>query len=191
MRKIGRHFLRRFIEITHSAKIYEAEKVLADGKPKIYISNCESPRYAVTARSALNCTIILPCSEYNDSAVLRTVNSRRVITSDEGFNTEWLHSALRRLKSGESLLICPKTPDPDVGNAGAVLLSLLSGAEIVPLYSGSERRSFWRLKITAGTPIAPSENSVLTSEWINAEITRVNNAMRSRRCGVEKNADGA
>lgn len=159
-----------------SAEVCRTDGRRAGVKPEIYISDETFPREKAALAAALKCTAILPIEEYLGSAVMRTISPKNVITAGGGFNTEWLHAALKRLKTDCVLIFSTGS----VGYGGAVVLSLMSGAEIVPLYSRTRYRLIKR-RITAGAPIAPGGNYDLSAEWINSEIKRVDTAMSAIR----------
>lgn len=146
-------------------------------KPEIYISDETSPREKAAIAAALKCTVILPTEEYLGSAAMRTISPKSVITADGGFNTEWFHAALKRLKTDCVLIFSTGS----VGCGGAVVLSLMSGAEIVPLYSRPRYRLIRQRRITVGAPIAPGGDYDLSAEWVNSEIKRVDTAMSAIR----------
>ena len=159
--------------------------MISDGKPRIYIANHTSSRDVAAVLSALNkggtCLLISEkrCAE---DQRLRYINKKRVITAAGGVNTKWLHDALKRLKGGESLLIFPdderRANDADDGfNPAFVLLSLLSGAEIVPLYSRPRQTVFHGLNIKAGEPILPDSTAALTADMLKKEGERVRSAL--------------
>lgn len=157
-------------------------------KPRIYVSDSASPREKAAVAAALGCSVILSAEERRSSRLLRTINPRRVITASGGLNTEWLHAALGRLKHGGSTVVFSSS----VGYGGAVLLSLLSGAEIVPLHSAPRRALFRCRSVKAGEPIAPDSGAALSSEWVNYEVRRVDKAMSAiRRAEREENSGGA
>lgn len=138
------------------AKVYRPDGRQNDVKPKIYISDETSPRERAVIAATLKCTAVLPAG---------------------GFDTEWLHAALKRLKTDSVLIFSTGS----VGYGGAVVLSLMSGAEIVPLYSRSCYKLIKRRRITVGAPIAPGGNYDLSAEWVNSEIKRVDTAMSAIR----------
>lgn len=150
----------------------------SDGKPRIYIADDASPREKAAIVGALKCPVILSREEYSDNAVMRTIDPRHVIPADGGFNTEWLHSALKSLKAGGGVLIF------SAGNmryVDAVVLALLSGAEILPLYSKQCYKLGRRRCITVGEPISPGGIYDLSADRVNSEIARVDTAMSSVR----------
>lgn len=157
---------------------------IGDGKPRIYISNHTCSRDAVAVLSALEkarpCMLVSQ-KRYTEDFRLRNINKNRIITAAGGVSTKWLHDALKRLKSGESLLIFTDDESPpqnkDSFNTSFVLLSLLSGAEIVPLYSAPRHTVFRCLSITAGKPILPDSTSALTAEMLKREGERVKSAL--------------
>lgn len=162
---------------------------IGDGKPRIYITNHTRSRDAAAVLSALDkakpCMLVSE-KRYARDHHLRSIGRDRVITAAGGINTKWLHDSLRRLKGGESLLIFPdgesphdgsSPPEQDSFNPSFVLLSLLSGAEIVPLYSAPGHTVFRCLNITAGTPIQPDCTSALTAEVLKKEGDRVRSAL--------------
>lgn len=144
-----------------------------DVKPKIYISGESSPREMAAIALALKCAVILSAEEYTDGAAMRMINPKRVIAAGGGFDTEWLHTALKRLKTDSVLIFSVGS----VGCGGAVVLSLMSGAEIVPLYSKLRHKPLRQRRITLGAPIAPGGAYDLSAEWVNSEIERVDTAM--------------
>ena len=157
---------------------------IGDGKPRIYISNHTCSRDAIAVLSALD--KVRPCmlvsrKRYEEDFRLRNINKKRIITAAGGVSTKWLHDALRRLKNGESLLIFPDDESPPRDNDGFdpafVLLSLLSGAEIVPLYSAPRHTVFRCLNITAGKPMLPDNSAALTAETLKKESERVKSAL--------------
>lgn len=159
--------------------------MISDGKPRIYIANHTSSRDVAAVLSALNksgtCLLISEKRRAEDPR-LRYINKKRVITAAGGVNTKWLHEALKRLKSGESLLIFPDdggcaNDTGDGFNPAFVLLSLLSGAEIVPLYSRPRQTVFHCLNIKAGEPILPDSTAALTADMLKKEGERVRSAL--------------
>lgn len=180
MGKFGNKLFGLCLRAVSCPKIHRPDGEPADGKPKIYVCGEVPPREKISLIGALKCSVILSRDEYPDSTVMCAVGSRRVIAADGGFNTEWIHEALRRLKHGESVMVFAER----AGYGGAVLMSLLSGAEIVPiaaLYSRSKYKLFRRHNITVGAPILPSGNSVLSAEWVNSEIQRIDTAILAIR----------
>lgn len=159
--------------------------MICDGKPRIYIANHIHSRDIAAVLAALNksktCLLISEkrCAE---NSRLRYINKKRVITVTGGINTKWLHDALKRLKGGESLLIFPDDENRadalnDGFNPAFVLLSLLSGAEIIPLYSRPRRTVFHCLNIKAGEPILPDNTAALTAEVLKKEGERARIAL--------------
>ncbi|MDE7362195.1 MAG: hypothetical protein K2N38_09710 [Oscillospiraceae bacterium] len=171
MGKFGDRLFGMLLRVTDCAEIHHPAE--PNRKPKIYIADSVSPREKAAVAGALKCFVILSEEEHRSSAVLRTINPRRVITANGGLNTEWLHEALGRLKQGGSIIAFSGS----VGYGGAVLLSLLSGAEIVPLHSIRRRTLFQRHSVKVGEPIVPNGGAALSSEWVNSEVLRVNKAM--------------
>ena len=164
------------------------DDVIGDGKPRIYIANHTGPRGAAAVLSALNKAnpcLLVSQKRCGEELRLRKITKKRVITAAGGVNTKWLHEALRRLKCGESLLIFPgEIPAKGEGvsqndnfDPAFVLLSLLSGAEIVPLYSSPKHTMFHCLNIKAGKPILPDSTAALTTEVLKKEGERVRNAL--------------
>lgn len=174
MRKLGNRLFGLYLRAVSCPKIHRPDGETYDNKPKIYVCGEVSAREKVSIIGALKCSVILPSGEYL-GGVLRTIDRRRVIPAGCGFDTEWIHEALRRLRLGESVMVFAES----AGYGGAVLMSLLSGAEIVPTasYSRSKYKLFRRHNITVGEPIPPSGNSVLSAEWVNSEIKRIDTAV--------------
>lgn len=175
MRELGNKLFGLYLRTVNCPKIHRPDGELGNNKPKIYVCGEASPHEKVSMIGALKCSVILPRGEYGGT-VTHAVGSRRVIAADGGFNTEWIHEALRRLRRGESVMVFSES----AGYGGAVLMSLLSGAEIVPiaaLYSRSKYKLFRRHNITVGAPILPSGDSVLSAEWVNSEIKRIDTAI--------------
>ena len=176
MRELGNKLFGLYLRVVNCPKIHRPDGEPDDNKPKIYVCGEVPPHEKVSMIGALKCSVILPHDEYLDGKVTRAFGMRRVISADGGFNTEWIHEALRRLRRGESVMVFSES----AGYGGAVLMSLLSGAEIVPiaaLYSRSKYKLFRRHNITVGAPILPSGNSVLSAEWVNSEIKRIDTAI--------------
>lgn len=158
-------------------RIYRPDECQGDEKPKIYISDETSLREKTAIAAALRCTVILPIEEYIGCTAVRTISPYKVITACGGFNTEWFHAALKRLKTDSVLIFSTGS----VGYGGAVVLSLMSGAEIVPLCSRSSRRLIRQRRITIGAPIVPEGNYALSAECVNSEIKRVDTALSAIR----------
>lgn len=160
-----------------------AGDVVGDGKPRIYIENSTCSRDAVATLSALGkkrTCLLVSESEYCSDRVLRTLSPKRTIVALGGLNTEWVHTALKRLRNGESILFFPeKRADGNVTelNPAFILLSIMSGAEIVPLHNAPKRRLFRTQKITAGRPIRPDADSLLTSAFLKQESERARTEM--------------
>lgn len=156
---------------------------VGDGKPRIYIAN--RSRDAAAVLSALTkggACLLISEKLLAEEPRLRYISKKRVITASGGVNTGWLHEALKRLKGGESLLIFPDVEERADGadggfNPAFVLLSLLSGAEIVPLYSRPRQTVFHCLDIKAGEPILPDSSAALTAETLKKEGERVRSAL--------------
>ena len=176
MRKLGNKLFGLYLRTVNCPKIHRPDGEFGSNKPKIYVCGEAAPHEKVSMIGALKCSVILSRDEYLGGTVMRAVGLRRVIAADGGFNTEWIHEALRRLRHGENVMVFSES----AGYGGAVLMSLLSGAEIVPiaaLYSRSKYKLFRRHNITVGAPILPSDNSVLSTEWVNSEIKRIDTAI--------------
>lgn len=157
---------------------------IGDGKPRIYIANHTCSRDAVAVLSALDKArpcMLVSRKRYAEDIRLRNINKNRIITAAGGVSTKWLHDALKRLNGGESLLIFPEDESPpqdkDGFNPSFVLLSLLSGAEIVPLYSAPKHKVFRCLDIKAGKPIRPDSTAALTTEMLKKEAERIKRAL--------------
>lgn len=165
------------LRVAVCTKVYRPDGRQNDVKPKIYISDETFPRERAAIAAALKCTAILPIEEYAGSAAMRAISHKSVITADGGLNTEWLHAALKRLKTDSVLIFSSGS----VGYGGAVVLSLMSGAEIVPLYSRLRYKPIRQRRITVGAPIVPGGNNDLSAEWMNSEIKRVDTAMSAIR----------
>lgn len=148
-----------------------------DVKPKIYISDEGTPLEKAAIAAALKCAVILSAEENFGCAAMRALNPGNVITAGSGFNTEWLHTALKRLKTDSVLIFSTGS----AGYGGAVVLSLMSGVEIVPLYSSQQNKLIKQRLITIGAPISPDGNYDLSAEWVNSEIKRVDTAMSAIR----------
>lgn len=170
------------MKLTAVPRLRFFEGVIGDGKPRIYIANSACAQNAVVTLSALNaakpCMLVME-KRYRSDRLLHAVNRRKLITAAGGIDTVWLHSALKRLRGGESLLIFPEeeTGENVKFNPAFVLLSLLSGAEIVPLYSAPKRTLFGRFSITAGEPLMPDSNAMLTAAVLEKEGKRVQSAL--------------
>ena len=161
-----------------------AGDVVGDGQPRIYIENSTCSRDAVATLSALGkkrTCLLVSESEYCSDRVLRTLSPRRTIIAAGGLNTEWVHTALRRLRNGESILFFPEKRADGANvtelNPAFILLSIMSGAEIVPLHNAPKRRLFRVQNITAGRPIRPDTNSLLTSAFLKRESERARSEM--------------
>ena len=175
-RELGNKLFRLYLRAVNCPKIHRPDGETADNKPKIYVCGEISAREKVSLAGALKCSVILSRNEYLGCTVMRTIGTRKVIVADGGFNTEWIHEALRRLKHGESVMIFAESAEYDC----AALMSLLSGAQIVPIaaqYSRSKYKPFRRHNIMVGAPILPSGNSVMSAEWVNSEIRRIDTAI--------------
>lgn len=146
-------------------------------RPRIYFIGGVRPRDAVASLCAEGSCVLVTQEEYDSDRLLRALKEKHLITAKGGMNTEWLHSALRRLSEGQSLLAFPDGKRASELSAAAVLLSLMSGAEIVPMYSTAAdcgRHLFpRRRKLTAGKPLRPDENTRLTSEQLKKESGRL------------------
>lgn len=158
--------------------------MICDGKPRIYIANRTRPRDAAAVLAALGRSgvcLLISEKRHAESPRLRYISKKRVITASGGVNTGWLHEALKQLKNGVSLLIFTDGEERAGGgdgfNPAFVLLSLLSGAEIVPLYSRPRQNVFHCLDIKAGEPILPDSTAALTAEVLKKEGERVRSAL--------------
>lgn len=158
-------------------KVFRPDGRQNDIKPKIYISDETSPREKAAIAAALKCAVILPVEEYLGCAVIRTISPKNVITAGGGFNTEWLHAALKRLKTDSVLIFSTE----GAGYAEAAVLSLMSGAGIAPLYSRTQYGLIRQRRITVGTPIAPGNDRDLSANWVCSVIDRVDSAMSEIR----------
>ena len=178
MAKLVNNLLAVLLKAADHTTVCHADARRSSGKPRIYIADDASPREKTAIVGAMKCPVILSREEYSDNAVMRTIDPRRVIPMTGGFNTEWLHSALRFLKAGGGVLIF------SAGNmryVDAVVLALLSGAEILPLHSKSCYKLIRRHRITVGEPISPGRIYDLSADSVNTEIARVDSAMSSVR----------
>lgn len=150
----------------------------SDGRARIYVFNKTCSRDAVAALSCMDparTCMLVPQEEYDTDRILHTVSKQRIITAKGGVNTEWLHSALRRLKDGQSVLLFPdETKSTD---AAAVLLAVMSGAEIVPMYSRAEYTPLRRRNIRAGKPLHPDGSAPLTADRLRIEYRRLRRAL--------------
>lgn len=171
MTNVLRKILGALIKLT---SISPSKGFAARTKPCIYIANSTDPRSELATYYALKggkACLLVSHEQYSKSRVLRTVNKNRIIAAVGGINTEWFHSALRRIKSGESILLFPQK-NGGVIDAAFVLLSLLSGAEIVPIHTKSRRGLFCMVYVTAGKPISPDSAAALTVQQIRREDER-------------------
>lgn len=156
----------------------------SDGRARIYVFNRTCSRDAVAALSFMGpdktCMLVTQ-EEYDTDRILRTVSRQRLITAKGGINTEWLHSALRRLKEGQSILFFPD--ETRGSDAAAVLLAVMSGAEIVPMYSRAEYVPLRRRNIVAGKPMLPDGSAQLTADQLRVEYRRLRRALAELAAG--------
>lgn len=152
--------------------------VPSDGRARIYVFNKTCSWDAVAALSSMDpastCMLVTQ-EEYDTDMILHTVNRQRIITAKGGVNTEWLHSSLKRLKDGQSILLFPD--ETKGADAAAVLLAVMSGAEIVPMYSRAECTLLRRWNIRAGKPLHPDGSAPLTADRLRIEYRRLRRAL--------------
>ena len=207
--RLPAYILRAVMRITSFPRIYSlCGRMCARAearKPHIFVADIADTRDAVATLCALRRTgrdgtcgtapcMVVSETEYARNAMLRSVSRRRLIRQKGGLNTEWVHDGLKRLRNGQSLLMLQKA-ESGAGTA-AVFLSLMSGAEIVPLYSPPHKSLFRRQRIAAGAPMSPDRTLGLTAEALRHEFGRVQAAIRSLAamtlsnggCGNGKNA---
>ncbi|MBR6772321.1 MAG: 1-acyl-sn-glycerol-3-phosphate acyltransferase [Clostridia bacterium] len=104
-----------------------------DGLMMLAALSKEKP-YALVAKDWFDIKILKPVFEC----------SRGIPLNRYGLDTSWLHTATDRLKNGSSIIIFPEghtVRDGEIKEfkSGFVMLSLLTGAKIVPLYHGRFR----------------------------------------------------
>lgn len=169
MRRLLRAVFGALIKLTSVTE----RSVAGGGKPCIYIANSIDTRAELATFYALErdkTCLLVSSREYSEKAALRTVSRRHIIAAQDGISTEWLHAALRHIKGGESILLFPDNND----GVGAVftLLSLLSGADIVPLYSRAWYGPLCTVRVTAGEPLRPDTAAALTAQQVRRENER-------------------
>lgn len=173
MRRILRALFGALIKLT-SVSRHIAGADISDGKPRIYIANSTDTRGELATFYALErekTCLLVSSQEYSSKRALRTVSRKHIIAAQDGISTEWLHAALRRIKGGESILLFPDNQNGGVG-AAFILLSLLSGADIVPLYSRACYGPLCTVRVTAGAPLRPDPAAVLTAQQVRRENER-------------------
>lgn len=174
MRRFLRAFFGVLIKATSVVRSVTGADI-SDGKPRIYIANSTDTRGELAtfyALGRLKMCLLVSSEEYSEKPALRTVNSKRIIAAKGGICTEWLHDALRRIKSGESILLFPEKQGEGGFGATYILLSLLSGAEIVPIYSKERRGVFRKVRVTVGEPLHPDSAAALTAQQVRDESER-------------------
>lgn len=173
MRRFLRALFGALIKLTSVTRHISGADI-GDGTPRIYIANSTDTRGELATFYALErakTCLLVSSEDYSAKSALRTVSSSRIIAAQGGISTEWLHSALRHIKSGESILLFPDDRDGGFG-ATFILLSLLSGAEIVPLYSKARSGILCKVNVTAGKPLRPDPAAALTAQQVRRENER-------------------
>lgn len=97
-----------------------------------------------------------------------------------GLDTAWLREAASCIKAGNDVVIFPeghtsKNGVPDEFKSGFVMLSVMTGAPIVPVYIDGEYHNFIgkRLRIYIGKPVEiTAEGKGLRADYLTAESER-------------------
>lgn len=179
-------------------------------RPRIIYENKETKKYIkknpvifipnhVSAQDGPVCYFLFPNSAlmvakdwYERKWIRFATYSRPAIPLDRhNLDTAWLRDAVAMIKSGKNVFIFPeghtnKTGEIDDFKAGFAMLSVMTGALVVPIYINGEYNALIgkRLRIYVGEPRElSSEGKGMNSAYLNRECERFKNivvAMKRR-----------
>lgn len=183
-----RGILRLYVYIAYRPKVVYEDKELKKklkSQPVIFIPN------HVSAQDGPICYFLFPNSAlmvakdwYEKKWIRFATYSKPAIPLDRhNLDTAWLRDAISMIKDGKNVFIFPeghtnKTDDIDDFKAGFAMLSVMTGAPVVPMYINGEYNALFgkRLKIYVGESRELSaEDKGMNSAYLNGECERFKN----------------
>lgn len=196
---ILRGILRLYVYVAYRPKvIYENKetKKYIKRNPVIFIPN------HVSAQDGPVCYFLFPNSAlmvakdwYEKKWIRFATYSRPAIPLDRhNLDTAWLRDAVAMIKAGKNVFIFPeghtnKTGEIDEFKAGFAMLSVMTGAPVVPMYINGEYNPVIgkRLRIYVGEPKELSlEGKGMNSVYLNGECERFKNIVISMKNKYEE-----
>ena len=132
------------------------------------------------------CALMIAKDWYEHKGIRWVTYSKDAIPLDRtGLDTGWLRSAVSMIKDGKNVLIFPEGHTTDDGEidkfkAGFIMLSVMTGAPVVPMYIDGEFHPFLgkRLKIYVGDlENLTEEGKSLNSDYMEKECNRFRNIL--------------
>lgn len=185
---IVRGILRLYVYVAYRPKIiYENQdtKKYIRENPVVFVPN------HVSAQDGPVCYFLFPNSAlmvardwYERKWIRFAIYSKPAIPLDRhNLDTSWLRDAVAMIKKGKNVFIFPegytnKTDEIADFKAGFAMLSVMTGAPVVPMYINGEYNSIFgkRLKIYVGDACElSSEGKGMNSLYLNDECERFKN----------------
>ena len=195
-----RGILRLYVYVAYRPKvIYENKetKKFIRHNPVIFIPN------HVSAQDGPVCYFLFPNSAlmvakdwYEKKWIRFAVYSRPAISLDRhNLDTSWIKEAVAMIKSGKNVFIFPeghtnKTGEIDDFKAGFAMLSVMTGAPVVPMFINGEYNTVIgkRLKIYVGDlRKLSSEGKGMNSNYLNGECDRFKNIVEGMKNKYQNN----
>lgn len=185
---IMRVLLRLYVYICFRPKIiYEDKSIKKKLKntPVVFIANHTSYRDGPTLFFLFkNCSLLVAKDWHDRKLINWLMYSKPTIPIDRyGVDTGWLREAVKMIKVGKNVVIFPEghtTLDKQIDDfkAGFVMLSVMTGAPVVPMYFNGEYNILHgrRLKIYVGKmEELDKEGKGMNAEYLSSQCSRFKN----------------
>lgn len=156
------------------------EKIAA--QPVIYVSNHTCHNDGQMMLTLFRGSALLMAKDWMEKGIVKWVTTgTNCIPIDRfGLDTAWLREAVTSIKAGNDVIIFPeghtsKTGEMDEFKSGFAMLSVMTGAPVVPVYIDGEYHKLFgkRLHVYVGKPMALSEEGKgMNAEYLTRESKR-------------------
>ena len=185
--KFGRLLLKAFVYVAFRPKIRyteEGRKNCKYNEPVIFIGNHTSHMDGVMSAMIFDrcrAYIIVAKDWYEKKKVNWFLRNNLCIPMDRfNVDTAWLRLAKDAIKGGNSMIIYPegktrKEAEPDEFKSGFIMLSMLTGAKIIPFATGEDYHIIFgrRQRVLVGEPMTLTEkNKGMNPKYLEEESER-------------------
>lgn len=197
--RLGRGLLYTFLTCLYRpALIYtdNNKSVKAHDGPVIYVANHTCHNDGQMMLTLFRGSALLMARDWMEKGMVRWITSgSNCIPIDRfGLDTAWLRAASEKLRSGTDVVIFPeghtsKTGEIDEFKSGFVMLAVLAGVPVVPVYiDGEYHRCFGRrLRVYVGEPYELStDGRGMNAEYLTKESARYRDMIIRIKGGFEK-----
>lgn len=192
--KFLRGLVYTYVRLSFRPKItYLDKRVLKNNreKPLIFVCNHTCLHDGQTALTILKPAVLFMAKDWMEKKYVSWVTAGGDFVGVDrfGLDTGWIRDAIDYIRDGKSVIIFPeghvtKEGDPDKFKSGFTMLSVMTGAPVVPVYLDGNYHHFFgkRLRVVVGkvTELSP-ENKGLSAPYLEAESEKIRQKIMSFR----------